>query len=52
MPIRRIAAIAGTGTVLLGAFGLGVWALLGSTGPTKSTPTSASLITVAPSQHP
>lgn len=50
-PARLIATIAAAG-VALAAFGLGAWALLGSTGPTRSTPTSAQLITVSPPEHP
>ena len=50
-PARLIATMA-TGAVLLAGFGLGVWALLETTGPTRSTPTSAQLITVSPPEHP
>jgi hypothetical protein len=38
--------------VLVALLRVGIWAYLGSVGPSTSTPTSAKLITVAPSGHP
>lgn len=51
-PVARVLAIATAGAALLAMTGLGVWAYLGSPGPSTSTPTSARLITVSPSADP
>ena len=51
-PVARVIAIGAAGFVLLAMIGLGVWAYLGSPGPSTSTPTSARLITVSPSDDP
>ena len=52
VPVARLMAILGSGVLLLAAIGVGVSAVLASTGPSTGTPTSARLITVSPSGHP
>ncbi len=51
IPRRRLLALLAGAVGLLGALGLGIWAFLGSSGPSTSTPTSAQLITVTPAHH-
>ncbi|MEI6251243.1 MAG: hypothetical protein WCP30_00355 [Mycobacteriaceae bacterium] len=52
VPPAHLVVVLATGAVLLAAITLGIWAYLGSTGHSTSTPTSAELITVSPSGHP
>ncbi len=52
VPLARLMVVVAAAAVLVALLGVGIWAYLGSVGPSTSTPTSAKLITVAPSGHP
>ncbi len=49
LPTRRLIAAAVAGTAVFAAVGVGAAACLSALGPTRSTPTSAKLMTVPPS---